>query len=94
MTRQEHLLVILAEECAEIQHCISKTLRFGPDEVWPKLDVTNFERLEAEFNDLLAVVSMLDDEGIQIRFDQDRQKAKTEKVKKYMKYSQSLGLLE
>lgn len=29
MTRQEHLLVILMEECAELAKEVSKALRFG-----------------------------------------------------------------
>jgi len=29
VNRQEHLLVIAAKECAEIQHAIAKAMRFG-----------------------------------------------------------------
>ena len=53
MNRQEHLLVIAAKECAEIQHAISKALRFG-------LEGTNAQQIHKEFNDLLAVLRMLD----------------------------------
>lgn len=66
MTRDEHLLVIAAEECAEIAKRCSKALRFGLNETQadaghavtgsPEESLTNRERIELEYNDLAGVI--------------------------------------
>lgn len=52
MNQQEELLVILMEECAEVQQEASKLIRFG-SETWA--DVLNFEK---EVGDLLCMVQL------------------------------------
>jgi NTP pyrophosphatase (non-canonical NTP hydrolase) len=47
-------LIILSEECAEVQVAISKLLRFGVD------DPKNKKQLEKEIGDVLAMLSILD----------------------------------
>lgn len=94
MTRKEHLLLCLSEESNELIHAISKTLRFGPDEIWPKMDQTNIGRVKAELNDLIAVSSMLVDEGFDLNLNLTVINAKKIKVEKYIKYAQSLGTIE
>lgn len=59
MTRTEHLLTILAEECAEVAQRVSKALRLGPHDVQPGQSQTNAERVRDEMLDLVAVYSML-----------------------------------
>jgi len=63
MTRSEHLLVILAEECNEVAQRVSKALRFGLEEIQPGQGKTNAERISDELDDLMAVLEMLCDEG-------------------------------
>ena len=92
MDRQEHLLVILMEECAEVAKQSAKALRFGIDEQ-RDLPTSNRERLHQEWNDILGVVSMLEDEGIHLYPDRDLINAKQEKVEKYLRYSAELGTL-
>lgn len=88
MNRQEHLLVILAEEAAEIAQQVSKILRFGIDEQ-RDFPTSNRERLQGEFNDLLAVVEVLkDDHGIDLHRDPDLIAKKKAKVVKYMVYAE------
>lgn len=94
MTRQEHLMVCLIEECNETVHALSKCLRFGPDEIWPKMDQTNMERVSVELNDLLAVAAMLVDEGFDLDVDLESAEAKKAKVEKYIKYAEFLGTIE
>jgi NTP pyrophosphatase (non-canonical NTP hydrolase) len=53
----DHLLVVLMEECAEVQQAASKCYRFG-------LTDENHSRLVAELNDLLAAVEMLEESGV------------------------------
>jgi hypothetical protein len=66
MDRAEHLLVILMEECAEVQKIASKALRFGLDNRDPEVpdSATNAEEITKQCADLIAVLSMLTDEGL------------------------------
>ena len=94
MTREEHLLVILSEECAEVTQEVSKALRFGLDEKKPSQNNTNRERIASEFNDLYAVVVMLINEGTLKESDLlnlDAIDAKQRKVEKYLNYSKDVG---
>jgi len=96
MTRQEQLLVILMEECAEVSQRASKALRFGltdPAGTEPGQPYTNQDRLLMEINDLYAVIDMtFNNRGSYLSpmLIQD----KKEKVEKYLKLSKKLGLLD
>lgn len=59
MNRQQMLLTILAEECAEVAQRASKAIRFGLDEVQEGQLLNNKQRLENELGDLLGVCDML-----------------------------------
>jgi len=89
----EHLLTILAEECAEVAQRATKALRFGLEEVQEGQDLTNAERLADELDDLLGVVRIL--YGVRkIRAsDQEKQHAKMLKVAEYLEYSKERGTL-
>jgi hypothetical protein len=97
MTREEHLLIILGEECNEVAHRVSKALRFTLSEVQPNQTLTNGERIVQEFNDLFAVMDMIIEEKIinerdaLSMFSTKAMKAKKEKVEKYLKHSKSVG---
>lgn len=60
--RQEEILLICQEECAEVAQAISKVFRFGID--GEHLGSTNRERLEEEIGDLLCMIEMLTEEQI------------------------------
>ena len=94
MTRKEHLLVCLSEECNEVIHALSKTLRFGPDEIWPKLDQSNIERVRIELNDLFAVANMLEAEGFDLSINASDMVAKQAKVEKYIIYAEKLRTIK
>lgn len=61
---KRELLTILAEECCEVGQRVSKALRFGIDEIQPGQDLTNAERIMQEVGDLLAVLGMLEVNGV------------------------------
>jgi NTP pyrophosphatase (non-canonical NTP hydrolase) len=97
LNNTEHLLTILAEECAEIsEQCskvavrVSKALRFGLSEVQPNQLLTNAERISAELADLLALVEVLESSGVISRAEVDRKKWK---VKHFMAYAEECGAL-
>ncbi len=97
MTRHEHLLVILMEECAEVQKECAKALRFGLDDFYePAGPETNRESIVREFDDLVATMDLLRHEEILPFENEDnlrRQDAKVAKIEKYLKYSAEKGLL-
>ena len=93
MNRLEHLLVIFMEECSEIQHATSKALRFGLKDgksVFP----TNEEQMNVEFNQLMAVVEMLQKEGVRLVRESDIVEVKKEVVEEYLIYSKECGTLQ
>lgn len=100
MDHRQHLLLKLMEECAEVSQRASKQMQFGRDEYQPNQAIpwTNSERLRDEINDLLAVVKMLEEVGEIPKFDlKDFDKhldMKRGKIRKYLKYSESLGMVK
>ena len=97
MTREEHLLTILAEECSEVAHRVSKALRFGVEEVQPGQSLTNAERIKVEFVDLLGAWEMLVGAGVVIPVtsrDDDAINAKIGKVNLFLDFSVARGLVD
>lgn len=96
MNRTEHLLMIIAEECAEVAQRASKAGRFGLNEVEPGQEKTNAERILLEFEDLRTVIEMLmwADDFPHIEMDRFRHRiAKEKKVEEFLEYSAELGTL-
>ena len=93
MNRSEHLLTIAIEECAEIQHAISKAKRFGLHDHGHSERLTNEQQIQKEFNDLLAVVDMLNDDGMDLHRDPKLVREKMQRVEKYLLYSEERGTL-
>jgi len=95
MNRTDHLLDILAEECAEVAKRVSKALRFGLEEVQPGQALTNRQRIMAQVNDLYAALKMLGDDGvIDPNPDQVAVQAKIVQVEKFLVYSAECGRLD
>ena len=95
MNKTEHLLTCLIEECSEIQHAAAKALRFGLDDHAPDGPViTNQDCIATECADLLAVIEMLEDEGIipRLRTPESMHKKK-DKVEEYMRYAIARGTM-
>lgn len=90
MTREEHLLTILAEECAEVAQRASKILRFGFYDVEPGQDLSNTQRLRGEFAHILATYEMI---GLQWPTRQMIDEKKT-RVEQFFEYSKERGRLE
>lgn len=92
MTRTEHLLFILAEECAEVTQVASKAARFGMKDGYPDQDETNAQRLAYEMADLIAVYQML--VNGRVKTDGTLIEAKKAKVEKFLRYSAECGTLQ
>lgn len=103
MTREEHLLTILAEECCEVAHRVSKALRFGLAEIQPGQALTNAQRIMAEVQDFLAVYQMIAGPVVSpisplFRGDPAEWmaalRAKQAKVERYLAFSAGRGLVD
>lgn len=96
MTRTEHLLSILAEECNEVAQRVSKAMRFGLSEIQPGQEKSNAERIKEEMVDLIAVWGMLCVSGCTepiAPMDEPKIIAKQKKVEKFLEYSVECGTL-
>jgi CRISPR/Cas system-associated endonuclease Cas3-HD len=95
MTKPETLLTIIAEECAETAQRASKCIRFTLDEVQPEQELTNAQRLVYEFNDIVAVMELLQEQGLIDKvIDREAIDKKKLKVAKYLAYSIQLGTVK
>ncbi len=95
MNRVQYLLTKLAEEASEIAQIALKAQQFGLDEKLPGQELTNCDRIEMEFNDLLGVVELLNQEfGCGIIQDHVAIQAKGIKIDKYYQYSIQCGQVE
>src|SRR3990167_1162856 len=100
MDRQEHLMVIGMEECAEIAQRLSKALRFGMEQVQaeaghavtgdPDELLTNRERIRKEFSDLASVLEMVGIGAPRGKWMDE----KREKVERFLTYSAEVGTLD
>jgi hypothetical protein len=105
MTIKQFYLLKLAEECAEVAQRASKQMQFGPDEVQAHRSdsggkdglLPNKTRLLNEFTDLCGVADALRELGEldldSVDYDEVIANKKA-RLKKYLEYSQSLGLVE
>ena len=72
----------MQEECAEVTQAISKCFRFGLDNHKPGKPKTNREHLEEELGDLVAMITLLEMNGVISQFNIEKAKlAKFEKLK-------------
>lgn len=76
--KQNEILLILQEECAEVIQAISKVKRFGLE--------NNIEQLEQEVADVLCMINLAFDHGILEKNDErvrNRIAVKQERLKKF-----------
>ena len=95
MNRTAYLLDVTQEECAETAHRASKAARFGLDEIQPGQPFSNSDRLMHEYAHLVALIRMLEKDGL-VRYPDDFEKqvaAKEEKVERFLLYSAKCGIL-
>lgn len=101
MKEKEHLLTILMEECNETSQRASKAIRFGLKEIQQDQSLNNSQRLIYEFNDIIAIMEILQEKGyLSEEMESDNPinremiDEKKEKVKKYIDYSKKCKTIE
>ena len=62
--KQQEILLITQEECAEVTQAISKCFRFGLTGLKPGKPKTNKEHLEEEAGDLLCMIQLMMEHGL------------------------------
>lgn len=80
--RQDEILTVLQEECAEVIQIVSKIRRFG----WGDVEYDNVERLKAEIADLLLLIVLtVNNKVIDISTDEleVRMESKRKKLSKF-----------
>lgn len=83
--REREILVILIEECAEVQKRATKALRFGLGETQPGHSYDNSGRLSLEVGDVLTTIDLARNEGIlQATAIAEGKAHKLEQLAKYM----------
>jgi len=82
MNKQEEILNILQEECAEVSQVVSKIRRFGIDEVNYQTNQSQRQTLEMELGDLQCLINLakefkiVDADAIDVAVDKKREKLK------------------
>jgi len=96
MTHQEHLLLNLMEECAEVQQAVSKALRFGLEDFNPNTARrNNAEDIAHELIDILTIRDMLLHNNVIPPLDEvDLKEKKRIKLNKNIKLSEKLGCID
>lgn len=91
MNQAEYLLTQALSECVEVAHRITKAQQFGLAETQPGQPESNARRVVGEYMDLLAVMEMLEAEGlIQLPSPAEQEelkRLKKAKVLKFMRYA-------
>lgn len=91
-------LAILNEECAEVQHIISKIIRHGFDSHNPNgdNDISNTELLEKEIGDVLTAIALVVDnhdvDGKEIFKHKCNKQDKIMDAKCYLHYKHKINL--
>lgn len=104
MNKQEHMMTIGMEECNEIAQRISKSLRFGMDQVQEDANdkpeenperLTNRQRIEHEYYELRAVLGLMGiDAWCVSDYARRIEESKVERVNLYLQRSANCGTLD
>lgn len=95
MTNTQYLLGKPAEEASELAQIAIKAQQFGLHEIFSNQPYTNEERITAEYNDVIGIVRMLNQEcDANIIDSRVAQTKKSDKVSKWRNYSKELGLVD
>jgi len=95
MTKENLMLICLAEECGEVIQAVTKILRFGLDSKAKEYDDTNREELRKELNDVMAISIKLTNMEVIGNFDDyELIEKKLIKLNKYEQVSTELGILQ
>ena len=92
MNHEQFLLIKLAEECNEVAQQALKSAQFGLGKFYVPIGKSNAVRLVEELNDMIAILSMMEEHGY-FSFDCSEELIyhKKKKVREFLQYSVDLG---
>lgn len=91
MTRNENIIVVAMEECAELTQALSKALRFGMDAHHCETGIVNSDTVLYEYTQLQAVMEMISEEyGLKLD-DKIKQSIMSSKKSNVEKFYQMTG---
>ena len=90
MNVKDSLLNLLAEEACEVAQNALKCVRFTTEHRY--YEASNLERLNTELSDVASVIKMLQDIGVDVKFEASEKKIAS--IKQYMDVSRSMGALD
>lgn len=95
LNNTQYLLSKLAEEAAELAQIAMKAQQFGLDSTHPTTGYTNLQLIELEFNDILGVLRLMEEEGIgEVNPNPLLIRAKTDKILRYRNHLASQGIID
>ena len=95
LSKEEHLLMKLSEECIELSKELHKAALYGMEDMNPTTGIKNIVTIKQEFIDMMALVEELREEGIiNLTADSNGIGTKQEKLHFWMEYARSKGKLE
>ena len=99
MNKNENLMVVAMEECAEVQQALSKAIRFGADNHHPnEPETTNGYQVLKEFHQLRAVMDMIVSRGYIPNIPDEEVETiyndKISAVNCWERYSRNVGLIK
>ena len=69
-------------------------MRFTPEDIFVKKGESNLATANRRWSEVIAVLEMLEEEGIVVEHNDEQIDAKMDKLESYMMYSRNLGVLE
>lgn len=93
MELKDHYFTCLNEEAGEVIQATCKCMRFSEQDGYPNTDRTNISDLTKEINDVLAVIELLQEEGVEFDrlFNREDIEAKKIRVKEWLHHSSKMG---
>ena len=91
LTKQEYLLQCLTRELASMQKCTSDCMLLTPEH--RHKSASNLERLSIAYSEVTAIISLLQDEGLNIEFSGSAMTVKLERLDQFMEISREMGTL-
>lgn len=95
LTNTQYLLAKLAEEAAELAQIALKAQQFGLSSTHPTTGYTNLQLIEFEFNDILGVLRLMEEEGVgEVSPKSHLILAKMDKIARYRNQLVSVGAVD
>lgn len=91
LDKKQYLLLNLAANLSKMQSRVADCLLFTTEH--RHKDLSNLEKLSEAYSEVIALVSLLQDEGVNIEFTEHAMTAKLSRLDQFMEISRSMGTL-